>query len=338
MREVNVGERLDQYQLVDVLARSGMASLFKAVDTESGAPVALKVPHMQFESDVVFFERFKREEEIGQKLDHPNLVKVLTPKHKSRMYLAMEFVEGQSLRAKMSHAGQPAPMPVPEALEIARQVADALAYLHDKKIVHRDLKPENILITAAGQVKILDFGIALDESKRRLTWVGLSSTVGTPDYMAPEQVGGRRGDARTDVYALGTILYEMITAHLPHTAANAHALLRLKGREDAQPPSIHLPGLDPGLEAIILQAIERSPRDRQATAAELLAQLRDPAAVPPRDPAAAAARKQGRLFVPRVWFLRATVVLVLVGLGALVWLSHRSAVDAPLRSATPAQQ
>jgi serine/threonine protein kinase len=338
MREVNVGERLDQYQLVEVLARSGMAALYKAVDTESGATVALKVPHLQFESDVVFFERFKREEEIGQKLDHPNLVKVLTPKQKTRMYLAMEFVEGQSLRAKMSRGGQPAPLPVDEALEIARQVAEALAYLHEKRIVHRDLKPENILLTGAGRVKILDFGIALDESKRRLTWMGLSNTVGTPDYMAPEQMGGRRGDARTDIYALGTILYEMLTGHLPHSAANPHALMRLKAREDPQPPSYYLPGLDPSLEAIVLKAIERAPRDRHASAAELLAQLRDPASVPPRDPEAAAARKQGRIFLPRALLLRATVVLVLAGLGALVWLSHRHAIDAPLRSPPPAQQ
>jgi serine/threonine-protein kinase len=336
MRDVNVGERLDQYQLVDALARSGMASLFKGVDTESGTTVALKVPHMQFESDVVFFERFKREEEIGQKLDHPNLVKVLTPKHKSRMYLAMEFVEGQSLRARMNRGGKPAPLPVPEALDIARQVADALAYLHGKRIVHRDLKPENILITAEGQVKILDFGIALDESKRRLTWAGLSNTVGTPDYMAPEQVGGRRGDARTDVYALGTILYEMLTGHLPHTAANPHALMRLKAREEPQAPSYHVPGLDPSLEAIVLRAIERAPRDRHASAAELLAELRDPTAVPPRDPEAIAARKQRHL--PRAFILRVTVVLVLAGLGTLIWLSHRHAAEVPLRPGAPAQQ
>src|SRR5476651_2698885 len=102
MREITAGDRLDQFQVTELLARSGMASIFKAVDTVSGAPVALKVPHLQFESDVVFFERFKREEEIGKRLDHPNIVKVLTPRSKSRMYLAMELVEGRSLRTVLS--------------------------------------------------------------------------------------------------------------------------------------------------------------------------------------------------------------------------------------------
>src|SRR5262252_3885130 len=155
MREVTVGDRLDQYQVGELLARSGMASIFKAVDSESGQTVALKVPHMQFESDVVFFERFKREEQIGQRLDHPHIVKVLKPRAKSRMYLAMEYVEGKSLRAIMQSAGA---LPADKALDVAQQVGDALVYLHGRKVVHRDLKPENVLITADGQVKILDFG------------------------------------------------------------------------------------------------------------------------------------------------------------------------------------
>ena len=111
--------------------------------------------------------------------------------------------------------------------------------------MHRDIKPENILLTADGKVKILDFGIALDESKRRLTWTGLSATLGTPDYMAPEQIGGRRGDARTDVYAVGTLLYEMLTKNLPFNSTNATALLRAKANEDPRPPSYYEPKLDP---------------------------------------------------------------------------------------------
>jgi len=333
MREVNVGERLDQYQLVDVLARSGMASLFKGTDTESWAMVALKVPHMQFESDVVFFERFKREEEIGQKLDHPNLVKVLTPKQKSRMYLAMEFVEGQSLRARMSRGGKPAPLPVPEALEIARQVADALAYLHGKRIVHRDLKPENILITADWRVKILDFGIAMDEAARRLTWFGLSPPVGTPDYMAPEQVRGKRGDVRTDVYALGTMLYEMITGGLPHDAGNAHAMMRAKLSQAPRLPRELLPSLDPKVEEIIMHAIEREPRERYATAKDMLDELRNPEAVVIRDRSASQkSHLLDRLYIPRRILGPAVLVLVL---GTLFVLTLRTGRSAPHRPRTP---
>src|SRR5262249_53760052 len=157
-------------------------------------------------------ERFRREEDLGQRLDHPFVVKFLRPRRKSRMYIAMELVEGTSLRALLQREKT---VPVQRALDIAAKICEALVYLHDQRVVHRDLKPENVILLPDGSVKLLDFGIALDESARRLTWTGLSSTVGTPDYMAPEQVGGRRGDARTDVYALGTIAYEMLTGHMP---------------------------------------------------------------------------------------------------------------------------
>src|SRR5262249_2885140 len=157
--------RLDQFELTELLARSGMASIFKAKDTTSDAVVALKIPYLQFESDVVFFERFRREEDIGKKLDHPNIVKVLATGKKSRMYMVMELAEGKSLRAILHDKK---PLPTERALAIACQVAEALVYLHRHGIVHRDLKPENILVDDEGHIKILDFGIAMDESARRL--------------------------------------------------------------------------------------------------------------------------------------------------------------------------
>jgi serine/threonine-protein kinase len=273
MREVNVGEKLDQYELTELIARSGMASIFKAVDRLSGATVAIKVPYLQFESDVVFYGRFQREEGVGRRLDHPNIIKVLTPRHKSRMYIAMEYVDGISLRAIMRNER---PLKTERALDLARQVCDAMVYMHSQGVIHRDLKPENVLVTAEGRVKIMDFGIALDESARRLTWSGLSTTIGTPDYMAPEQVSGRHGDARTDVYALGTMLFEMLTGNLPFGGINVYAMMRAKTSEDPQPPSRFVPDIDPHLEEIILRAIERSPRNRYPSAAEMLADLNAP--------------------------------------------------------------
>jgi serine/threonine-protein kinase len=276
MREVNVGEQLDQYELTELIARSGMASIFKGRDLTNGATVAIKVPYLQFESDVVFYGRFQREEEIGRRLDHPNIIRVLTPRRKSRMYLAMEYIDGISLRAMLRDKR---PLDTAEALDIARQICSALVYMHSQGVIHRDLKPENILVTENGQVKIMDFGIALDESARRLTWSGLSSTIGTPDYMAPEQVSGRRGDVRTDIYALGTMLYEMLTGNLPFEGDNVYGLMRAKANEDPQPPSRYRPDLDSHLEEIILHAIARLPRDRYSTAAQMEKDLCNPAQV-----------------------------------------------------------
>jgi serine/threonine-protein kinase len=321
MRDLVVGDELDQYRLTELLARSGMASIFKAIDGESGAAVALKVPYLQFESDVVFNERFLREEGIGMKLDHPAIVRFEKPAHKSRMYLVMEYIDGMSLRVRVQNKKR---LPPDEALDIARQICEALVYMHEKGVVHRDLKPENVLLTGDGKVKILDFGIALDASARRLTWTGLSNTIGTPNYVAPEQIGGRRGDARADVYALGTILYEMLTGELPFSVPNAHAMLHAKTRDDPDPIHRHLPGIDPSLEEIVMCAIARAPADRYATAAAMLEDLRDPSKVAPGS--RTSGRGNGRSIfshVPRRLGVSLVIALVIASLGCLIWLTGR---------------
>jgi eukaryotic-like serine/threonine-protein kinase len=276
MRELGIGERLDQYRLTEVIARSGMASIFKAADEVGGHTVVLKIPYAQFEADPVFYARFQREESIGQRLDHPNLIKIFAAHRKSRVYIAMEYFAGESLRAKMRDG---AILPIPLALGYVRQVCEALIYVHNQGVVHRDLKPENILINDRGELKVMDFGIALDKSAHRLTFAGKSSGFGTPDYMAPEQVNGQRGDARSDIYALGTILFEMITGSLPFAGLDFLSAMRAKADSDPQPPSAFRPDIDPHLEEIILHAIERRPHNRYADAEAMLEDLRDPSNV-----------------------------------------------------------
>ncbi len=331
MREVNVGDKLDQYELTELIARSGMASIFKAVDKLNGQTVAIKIPYAQFESDVVFYGRFQREEEVVRRLDHPNIIKVYTPQHKSRMYIAMEYVEGISLRVEMRDKR---PFATDHALDYARQICGALVYMHSERVVHRDLKPENILITDSGLLKIMDFGIALDEEARRLTWSGLSSTIGTPDYMAPEQIGGRRGDARTDIYALGTILYEMLTGELPYTSDNVYNMMRLKANEDPQPPTHYQPDLDHHLEEIILHAIERVPRDRYGSASAMLRDLEHPDKVAITDratklhPRSQQSQKLHRVLWTALFFGSLACVLAF-----LIWLANRyPAASYPQRS------
>ncbi len=148
------------------------------------------------------FARFQREEEIGRSLDHPSILKIIAvdEKEKSRPYIVMELLEGHTLEQRMQHTR---PFPENEALRIVSQVCDALQYLHAHQIVHRDLKPQNIMLCNDGSLRIMDFGIAKAGASRRITFGGFSPTMGTPDYMAPEQVKGQRGDERTDIYSLG---------------------------------------------------------------------------------------------------------------------------------------
>jgi serine/threonine-protein kinase len=286
MREIAPGQTLDQYEILDVIARSGMATIFKARDTVSGRTVVLKVPHLQFEADVVFYKRFQREEEIGLRLDHPSIVKVLRPVAKSRMYLVQEYVEGDSLRQFLKRHGA---LAIETAVKITVQIADALEYLHEAGVVHRDLKPENIILTPERGIKIMDFGIAFDAALRKMTWSGLSQTTGTPDYMAPEQVEGQRGDPRTDLYSLGVMLYEMLTGQVPFGNENAMAAMRDKVVRDPEPPRRLRPDIPPGLEKMVLLALARDPQRRPESAYEFREMVLHPDSVvdadrAPREP------------------------------------------------------
>ncbi len=276
MSELTPGQTLDQYELLDIVARSGMATVFRARDLPNDRIVALKVPHLQYASDIVFHQRFLREEQIGLRLDHPGIIKIFRPREKSRLYLAMEYVEGELLSARLLRER---PLPVRTAVDFALQLADVLVYLHDRNVVHRDLKPENIMVGRAERIKLMDFGIAMDASLRKMTWSGLSRSMGTPDYMAPEQIRGQRGSARTDIYSAGVILFEMLTGAVPFSGDNVYAAMRAKMTENPVPPRRLRPEITPELEEIVLHAIERDPDERFAGAAQLLDALAHPETV-----------------------------------------------------------
>ncbi len=265
MTAIHAGDQLDHYTIEKLVARSGMASIYKATDTHDGKTVAIKIPHPEMEADPVLYDRFIREKEIGQKLDHPGVMKVYPDDHHSRIYMVMEWVEGHLLREDLAGGRK---FPAERAAKITARVCEALDYIHSNGVVHRDLKPENIMIDGDGNIKLIDFGIAGHEGSRRLTFAKLSAVMGTPDYISPEQVKGRRGDGRSDIYAVGVMLYEMLTAKVPFSGPNPFATMNERLLNNPVPPRELEPSVTPELQEIIYRAMERDPRNRYAHARE----------------------------------------------------------------------
>jgi serine/threonine-protein kinase len=273
MNALKSGDRLDHYEIEDVAASGGMATIFRGIDTRTGRKVAIKVPLPQAEMDPVFFDRFHREIEIGKKLEHPSIVKIIDDPDRSRLYMAMEWANGALLRELLATPGG---ISGERAIAIALQICDALEYMHSRGVVHRDLKPENILVNDADEIKIIDFGIASTAGARRLTFGKLTEVMGSPDYISPEQVKGSRGDARSDLYALGVMLYEMLVGRTPFSGANAFAIMHDRMVNHPPPPREIAPGISPELQEIIYRAMERDPRNRYGSAREFSLDLQHP--------------------------------------------------------------
>jgi serine/threonine-protein kinase len=273
-----IGETLDHYRLDATVARSGMSVLYRATDLRDGRQVALKVPLPEMETDPVLMERFRREQEIGQELDHPGVVKTYDGEERSRTYMVIEWVEGRLLRAILNEEckNRSCRLPIERAVGITLGICDALDYMHKHGVVHRDLKPENIMVDGEDRIKLIDFGIAMKEDARRLTFANLSPTLGTPDYISPEQVKGQRGDQRSDIYSLGIMLYEMLTGEVPFSGPNPFAVMNERVLNDPKPPRKANPAISAELQEILYRALERDPRHRYATAHEMAWELQHP--------------------------------------------------------------
>jgi serine/threonine-protein kinase len=319
------GDILDnRFQITDLLSRSGMATIFKAEDLQNPKRiVAVKVPHFEYESDPVFFSRFQREEKIGLELNHPFILKFIPVENKSRPYIVTEYLQGCTLEHLLKAMR---PLPEKDAIKLASLICEALQHMHDHGVIHRDLKPQNVMICTDGTIRIMDFGIARDALSRRITRVGNSKSMGTPDYMAPEQVEGKRADKRTDIYNLGALFYEMLTGSVPFQDENQWAALNARVTGDPIAPRKLNRDLSAQAEEIVLRALQRDPAERYPSAAAMKAELdavehvrvtgladrlQAPTAWKPR-------------FFQRFWFVP-TVMLgpLLIGIPFLFWLVFR---------------
>ena len=261
---IESGSLIDSYRIEGPVAHSGMASIFRATDIRDNRAVALKIPHPDMEADPILFDRFQREGAIGEKLNHPMVMRVYGGEKRSRVYMVMEWCEGRLLREILSHGR----ITHERAIRIAVKVLSALEYIHEQGVVHRDLKPENIMVDEHDNVKLIDFGIAGDSGARRLTYANLTSTLGTADYISPEQVKGKRGDGRSDIYSMGVILYEMLTGRLPFSGSSPMEVMNDRLLNHPVPPTISDPRISPQMQEVLYRALERDPQNRYAHARE----------------------------------------------------------------------
>lgn len=320
MTAIHTGDQLDHYQIEGVAARSGMASIFRGVDVRTGRKVAIKVPHPEMEGDPVFFDRFSREQEIGQKLDHPGVMKVFADDDRSQVYMVMEWVDGRLLRQIINESGK---LPADRAVWIATRILNALDYIHKNGVVHRDLKPENVMVDEQDNIKLIDFGIAANVGSRRLTFAKLSQTMGTPDYISPEQVRGKRGDARSDLYSVGVMLYEMLTGKVPFTGPNAFIIMNDRLLNNPMPPREIDPTISPQLQEIIYRAMERDPKQRYASAHEFAWDLehQDQVGVAER-PELSDWRKKRKPWLRTALFYVMLALIPVIIFGLLLWVAR----------------
>ena len=259
-----IGERIGHLRVIASIGVGGMGAVWHAVDELLDRHVALKVIRPELMSRPGLAERFRSEAIVLARLQHPCIAALYgLEKRGDEFVMVMEYVDGDTLDNRIAVQGA---LPWPEATRITRAVLDALDHAHESGVIHRDIKPANVMITRAGRVKVMDFGIARLVGAQRQTRTG--AAVGTPSYMSPEQLLGQEVDGRADVYAVGTLLYELTTAHLPFEVEGDYLRMIAQLQQIPVAPSTHRPDLPSGLDLIVARALQKEPDDRYATSGD----------------------------------------------------------------------
>jgi serine/threonine-protein kinase len=264
--ELKPGSVLDGFRIVEALGRGASSEVFLALAPD-GRRVVLKLPRDLEIASPKSFDRFRRELEIAHRLDHPGIHRSLDYRvDMSRPYLVMEYVDGETLAAVLERETR---LSVDRAVEYAIQLCEAAACAHDHGVIHRDIKPQNVLVSDGDRLVITDFGIALLDGARRLTWGRFGDRLGTPDYMSPEQIQGKRGDARSDVFAIGAVLFEMLTGRAPWRSDSQMDVLDM--HLAAPVPAMAQFGVEvpETIEWIVRRCLRKLPDERYQSAAEL---------------------------------------------------------------------
>lgn len=276
---VSPGHTLEgRFLILEQIARGGMSTIFKAADlANSSRPVAVKVPLAQFSSGLGAWSMFQREAEIGMRLDHPYLLRFIPLEaDRHRTHVVTEFVEGATLATRI---GKGRRLEEAEALGIMTRLCEAVDYLHRHEIVHYDLKPENVMLCADGSIRLIDFGLAHEVVKGRFAFSGQAFPMASLDYVAPEQLRRQKGRTSVDIYALGAMLYEMLTGHPPFEGDDPFVVASARQIGDPKAPRALCPSISTQLEEIVLRALRRDPTERYHSARALKADLDHPALV-----------------------------------------------------------
>jgi serine/threonine protein kinase len=262
-------DKIGKYVIESKLGQGGMGIVYKCFDSEAARHAAVKVLPQQLTAAPAFLQRFKREVLTLQRLNHPNIVRIYDDgESEGAYYYAMEYVEGVTLDSLLANKEK---MPPLEALRIIRACAEALQHSHEHAVIHRDIKPANIMLTPDGGVKLMDFGIAKVLDATRMT--ESLSVLGTVEYMSPEQSQGRHVDPRSDLYSLGVVLYQCLTARLPISGTTPTEVIMKLRTHQIEPPSAWVPELPKSLDALVMHMLERDASKRVASAAELLREI-----------------------------------------------------------------